>query len=210
MKYNVLVLGLVLTVLFNAACVSGITNARLNLGVGNMQQSEILKLRNGNDDVTLYTMGSQIMEGSGFLNQDGQEYGYYVIAIIDSNDRAPNAFILGWVNGLTLFVPALIGFPTDLQEFDVTAVLYIFDSTGTMIKVYRNSNSFNKMAGLYYGQDPHKKASQDYSVLFREILNHANMQRDEINYLLREAGPITNENMQAARAKITEFFRNRR
>jgi hypothetical protein len=76
-----------------------------------------------------------------------------------------------------------------------------------MIKVYRNSNSFNKIAGLYYGQDPHKKASQYYSILFNGILDQVNIQKDEINYLLRAAGPITTENMQAARMKITEFFK---
>ena len=76
-----------------------------------------------------------------------------------------------------------------------------------MIRVYTNSNSFNKIVGLYYGQDPHKKASHYYSMLFREILGQINIQKDEINYLLREAGPITTENMQTARMKITEFFK---
>jgi hypothetical protein len=100
----------------------------------------------------------------------------------------------------------LIGFPTDLQKFDVTAYLYIFDSTGTVIKVYKNADSFTKLAGLYYGQDPNKKASRYYSALFKTMLEQANRQSDEINYLLEAAGPITNENRQAARLKITEFF----
>jgi len=34
-----------------------------------------------------------------------------------------------------------------------------------------------------------------------------NMQKDEINYLLKGAGPVTAENRQAARMKITEFFK---
>jgi hypothetical protein len=110
------------------------------------------------------------------------------------------------VNGLTLFTLSLIGFPTDLQDFNVTAFLYIFDSTGTMIKVYRDANTFTKTAGLYYGQDPNKKASRYYSALFKAMLEQANRQSDEINYLLEAAGPITNETMQAARLKITEFF----
>jgi hypothetical protein len=210
MKYTLLP-ALVLAVLLNTGCVSKINDSRLNMDLGNVRQSEILKLVNSNDDITLYNMGSQIMVESGFMNQSGQEYGYYAIAIYNYVDSAPNLFILGWVNGLTLFVPSLIGFPTDLQEFGITAFLYIFDSTGTMIKVYRNSNSFTKMAGLYYGQDPHKKASRFYSGLFSEILAQANMQKDEINYLLRQAGPVTTENMQDARMKITDFFKlNRR
>ena len=207
MKYYMLIFALVPAMFFNTGCVSNINNTRLNLGIDNIQQSEVLKLINSNDDITLYGLGSQIMETSGFLNQNGQGYGYYAIAIKDGNDKAPNFFILGWINGLTLFAMSLLGFPTDLQEFDITANLYIFDSTGTMIKVYTNSNSFNKIAGLYYGQDPHKKASRYYSILFKEILAQINIQKDEINYLLQKAGPVTTENMQAARMKITEFFR---
>ena len=210
MKYHALVCTLVATVLFNAGCVSSIINAKLNIGINNVQQSEMLNLINSNDDVTLYNLGSQVMEKSGFLNQGEQKYGYYAIAVNDTSDKAPNLFILGWVNGLTLFVPSLVGFPTDLVEFDVTASLFIFNSAGTMIKTYRNSNSFTKMAGLYYGQDPHKKASRYYSILFKEILDQANTQKDEINYLLREAGPVTPENMQAARMQIMEFLKSNR
>jgi hypothetical protein len=63
------------------------------------------------------------------------------------------------------------------------------------------------MSGLYYGQDPHKKASRYYSILFKGILEQVNIQKDEINYLLKTAGPVTTENMQSARMKITEFFK---
>jgi hypothetical protein len=124
------------------------------------------------------------MEQSGFLNRHGQAYGYCAVMIENSRYKAPNFFICAWVNGLTLFVPSLVGFPMDLQEIDITAYLYIFDSVGTLIKVYKNSDSFNKLAGLYYGQNPNKKAS-----------------------LLKEAGPITDENMQSGRKKTTEFFK---
>jgi hypothetical protein len=207
MKYYTFILALVLIMLFNTGCVSNINNTRLNLGIDNIQKSEILKLINSNDDITLCKLGSQIMEESGFLNQNGQGYGYYAIALKDRNDFAPNMLSLGFINVLTLYFLSLIGFPTDLQKFEITADLYIFDSTGTMIKVYRNSNSFNKMSGLYYGQDPHKKASQYYSILFKGILEQINIQKDEINYLLKTAGPVTTENMQSARMKITEFFK---
>jgi hypothetical protein len=104
-------------------------------------------------------------------------------------------------------VPSLVGFPTDLQEIDITAYLYIFDSAGTLIKVYKNSDSFNKLAGLYYGQNPNKKASLYYSKLFKEMIGTANLQNEEINYLLKKAGPITDENMQSGRKEITEFFK---
>jgi hypothetical protein len=207
MKYYALILALVLTMFFNTGCVSNINNTRLNLGIDNVHQSEILKLINSNDDITLYKLGSQIMEESGFLNKNEQGYGYYAIALKNSGDFAPNMLSLGFINALTLYSLSLIGFPTDFREFDITADLYIFDSTGTMIKTYRNSNSFNKIAGLYYGQNPHKKASQYYSILFKGILEQVNMQKDEINYLLKTAGPVTTENMQSARMKITEFFK---
>ncbi|MDR2922998.1 MAG: hypothetical protein LBU85_06630 [Treponema sp.] len=206
MKYYTFILTLVLTILFNTGCVSGINNTRLDLGIDNIQKSELLKLTNSNDDINLSRLSSQIMEESGFLNQNGQEYGYYAIGLNHHHDNAPNSVFLGFINAITLFVPSLIGFPTDLQEFDITAYFYIFDSTGTMIKIYKYSNSFNKIAGLYYGQDPTQKASHYYSILFKGILDQINKQQDEINYLLKEAGPITTENRQAARIKITAFF----
>ena len=99
MKYTLLP-ALVLAVLLNTGCVSKINDSRLNMDLGNVRQSEILKLVNSNDDITLYNMGSQIMVESGFMNQSGQEYGYYAIAIYNYVDSAPNLFILGLVNGL--------------------------------------------------------------------------------------------------------------
>jgi hypothetical protein len=210
MKFHTFFAGIFLTVFLNTGCVSTINNAKLNIDIGNMSQAEILPLKNSNDDIILYYIGSQVMEQSGFLNRNGQGYGYYAVEVSSYNNKAPNFFIYGWINGLTLFLPSLIGFPTDLEEFDITAYLYIFDSSGTMIKVYKNSNSFTKLAGLYYGQNPNKKASKYYSLLFRGMLDPANKQSDEINYLLREAGPITTENMQAARLKIADFFKNKK
>jgi hypothetical protein len=207
MKYFTLVFTLVLTVLFNTSCISDINNANLNMNIDNFQKSEMLNLINSNDDIILYKLGSQIMEKSGFLDQNGQGYGYYAIALRSSKDFAPNKLFIGIFNGITLFIPSLIGIPTDLQDFDITAFLYIFDSTGTMIKVYKNSNTFRKLSGLYYGQDPDKKASEYYSILFKGILEQINLQNDEINYLLKKTGPITTENTQPARMKITEFFK---
>jgi hypothetical protein len=207
MKFYSILTVIFFVTFFNVGCVSNINNTKLSINIDNIQQSEILPLKNSNDEMTLFYIGSQAMEQSGFLNREGQGYGYYAVAVSSSNDKAPNFFICGWINGLTLFLTSLIGFPTDLQEFNITAYLYIFDSNGTMIKVYKNSNTFTKVAGLYYGQDPNKKASQYYSLLFKGMLEQANMQKDEINYLLNEAGPITNDNMQNARMKITEFFK---
>ncbi|MDR2371364.1 MAG: hypothetical protein LBD71_07775 [Treponema sp.] len=207
MKFHAFFGGIFLTVFFTISCVSTINNAKLNIDIDNMSQAEILPLKNNNNDIILYNMGSRVMEQSGFLDGNGQEYGYYTIEVTSYNDYAPNFSICGWINGLTLFLPSLIGFPTDLEEFDITAYLYIFDSGGTMIKVYKNSNSFIKLAGLYYGQNPDKKASKYYSLLFRGILEQAGKQSDEINYLLNEAGPITNENMHDARLKMTDFLK---
>jgi hypothetical protein len=199
--------GMCLVVLFHTGCVSNINNTKININIDNVHQTRIFPLRNSNDDITLFYIGFQAMEESGFLSEYGQAYGYYAVAVNYHNYKAPNFFILGWVNGLTLFLPSLIGFPTDLQEFELTAYLYIFDSAGTMIKTYKNSDTFTKLAGLYYGQNPNKKASQHYSILFKKMIEQANAQSDEINYLLKEAGSITNDNMQAARLKIMDFFK---
>jgi hypothetical protein len=206
MKTKTFVSGIILAAFFLAGCVSDINNTRLNIRVDNIQQAEILPLTGSNNELTLYHIGSQVMEQSGFLNREGQGYGYYAVSVKNTRDKAPNFFICGWVNGLTLFTLSLLGIPTDLEEFGVTAFLYIFDSAGTMIKVYRDSDTFTKLAGLYYGQDPNKKASRYYSALFKGLLEQANRQSAEINYLLRAAGPVTNENMQAAQTKLTEFF----
>ena len=83
------------------------------MNVGNTQQSELLKLINSNDDLTLNKLGLQAMEESGFINQQEQAYGYYAIAIGSDHDYTPNLKPFGFINAFTLFIPALIGFPTD-------------------------------------------------------------------------------------------------
>lgn len=206
MKLHTVAAGIA-AILFFAGCVSNINNNALHIAMDTIPPSGILPLENSNDDVTLYYIGSQVMEQSGFLSRHGQGYGYYAVALYDSSENAPNFVICAWINGMTFFIPSLLGVPTDLQEFDISAYLYIFDSTGSMIKVYKNANSFTKLAGLYYGQNPNKKASRYYSSLFKRILEQAHTQSGEINYLLQKAGPISPDSMQDARAKITEFFK---
>jgi hypothetical protein len=206
-KALTLIITSVLLILFTTSCVSGIDKARINLKINDVKQSELLKLINGNDDLNFYRLGLEAMEKTDFLNQNGQAYGYYAIETEISNDWAANTGLLGFFNTITLFIPTLIGVPTDVRKFDLTVNFYIFDSTGKMIKIYKNSNSFEKVGGVYWGQNPDKKASRYFSFLFKEILNQINIQSDEINYILNEAGPVTIENMQAARVKITEFFK---
>jgi hypothetical protein len=159
MKNTIFFAGICQMVLLVTGCVSNINSSKLDINIDNMPKTNIAPLKNSNDDINLYYIGAQVMEQSGFLSANGQAYGYYAVDIKHSKDTAPNAFIFGWVNGLTLFLPSLIGFPTNLEQFDLTAFLYIFDSAGTLIKVYKYSDSFNKLAGLYYGQNPNKKAS---------------------------------------------------
>jgi hypothetical protein len=190
-----------------SGCVSNINNAKLNIAIDAMPKTNLLPLKNSNDDVSLYYIGAHVMEESGFLSADVPAYGYYAVEISASNDIVvPYFFIFGWVNCLTLYLPSLIGFPTDLEQFDLTAHLYLFDSAGALIKDYKYSDSFNKLAGLYYGQNPHKKASVYYSRLFKKIIELANVQSAEINYLLAQAGPITNDNMQAAHSAMNAYL----
>lgn len=191
-----------------AGCVSNINYHRVDITITDMQKSEILPLKNGNDDLALSSIGSQVMEQSGFLDRTGQPYGYYAIAIKASQDIVPFAWFFFYINSFTLYVPSLIGFPTDWEEFDITAYLCIFDSTGTMIKVYKKSDTFTQVAGLYYGQNANKRAAWYYSRLFKNIIEQVYIQSNEINYLLETVGPITNENMQSAQLKINEFFKN--
>jgi hypothetical protein len=196
-----------LVVLCCAGCLSTINDTRLNISIDNLGQSPVLPLRNFNHDINLYRLGSQIAEQSGFLNNAGQPYGYYTVGFRSRSDKAPNFFIFAWVNGLTLFVPSLIGFPTDLEEFDITAYFYIFDSAGVLIKMYTYTDSFTKLAGLYYGQDPNKKASRIYSALVKSILEQVSLQSAEINYFLEQAGPVSDDNRQAALVEIEGFLK---
>jgi hypothetical protein len=39
------------------------------------------------------------------------------------------------------------------------------------------------------------------------MLEKAGLQSEEINYMLKQAGPITDENRLAGRTEITEFFK---
>jgi len=188
-------------------CVSTINDTKLNISVDNIQQTEILPLKNGNNDITFYSIGSNVMEKSGFFCQNENKYGYYVIAMDSRNKEGRNQLIFGWINGLTLFIPSLLGFPTESSEITMTAYLYIFDSNGKLIKYYQNTNSFSQTTGLYYGKNPHGKASVYYSRLFTEILDQVNTQKDEINNSLENAGPITNDNMRIAQENIREYFR---
>ncbi|MCL2138848.1 MAG: hypothetical protein FWH41_04880 [Treponema sp.] len=210
MKFFIFIFGFSFVAFFNLGCVSTINDTKLNITIDNIKPVEILLLQNVSDNVTLYRIGSKVMEHSGFINQSGEKFGYYAITIESRNNVGHNYLIFGWINGLTLFIPSLIGFPTESTEFIMTANLFIFDSTGTFIKTYKNSNKFTKTTGLYYGHDPHKKASAYYSILFKEILELANIEKDEINFLLEEAGPITNDNIRSAREKITEYFKTKR
>ena len=187
-------------------CVSSINNNKLDINLDKTGGSAILPLKNSSHEVTFYTIGAQVMERSGFLNQPGETYGYYAVKVTSSKDTAPNFIFIGWINGITFFTGSLFGFPTHLAEFTVTAYLYIFNAAGDLIKIYKYADDFTKLAGLYYGQDPNKKASAYYSRLFKGITDQAASESAEINYLLREAGPVTNETMWEARAKITEFL----
>lgn len=207
MRMRIILVVFILIVIFASGCISSVNVNKIDVSIENVNPSEILPLINSNDDITLFNIGAEVMENSGFIKKEEQNYGYYAVTVNSTNTMAPNFFICGFVNGITLFIPSLIGFPTDLQEFNLTAYLYIFNCEGTLIKIYRNSETFKKIAGLYYGQDPNKKASHFYTMLFSGILEQADSQKDEINFLLKNAGPVTNANMLAARTKITDFFK---
>ncbi|MDR2495174.1 MAG: hypothetical protein LBD24_08130 [Spirochaetaceae bacterium] len=187
-------------------CVSSINENRLAVALDKTDRSAILPLKNCAHEVTFYDMGLQVMEHSGFLNRSGDDYGYYAVKVTSSYDWAPNFFIIGFINGITLFTGSLFGAPTDLRDFSITAYLYIFNAAGDFVRMYKYTDDFTKIAGLYYGQDPNKKASRYYSRLFKGITAQAAAESDEINYFLREAGPVTPEGALEARTKITEFL----
>jgi hypothetical protein len=100
----------------------------------------------------------------------------------------------------------LFGVPSEFANFNLKADLYIFDSAGNIIKHFEKTGSFRQVAGLYYGRNPTKNAARAFSGLFEEIFQMANIESCEINQLLIDAGPITEENKKQAVENINTYL----
>jgi len=104
----------------------------------------------------------------------------------------------------------LLGIPYETAHFQIQASLYIFDSEGKMVSRFIETGSFSQTAGLYYGHNPTRNAAAAFSKLFEEIFQTASMKSDEINHVLRAAGPITEKNREQAIENIKTFLNTSR
>ncbi|MDR1902924.1 MAG: hypothetical protein LBQ88_11660 [Treponema sp.] len=208
MKKNSFFAGLAVVLLvcagvFTSCVSSSIDWFKMEIKSNSNTRSQLPNLRNATADTELYQQAETLM--SGFLDTRGEAYGYYSIDLRYSSS-APASF-LAWtlLHSFTLYLPALLGVPTDSTKFTITAYLNIFDSAGNLVQSLNRTGSFVQTGGIYYGHNPTPKAGKEYSKLFNELLEIANMRSREITDELMAAGPITQENTAAARTRISQF-----
>jgi len=133
---------------------------------------------------------------------DSDSFGVLSIIIL------PIIFII-YFTPLVVATPLVIlGAPTDYADFKISAKLDIFDSEGNPVKSYKESGSFKQVAGIYYGHDPIKKATESFLKLFDKMFNAADADSAEINRALGFSGPITERNKTRAMEKISAYLDN--
>jgi hypothetical protein len=187
-----------------AGCVSGIDRYEMDLTISS-RPSRILNLKCYEGLNLSFQQGEKLMK-SGFLDTSGEEYGYYVVEFKSGWDTGT---FDGWVGleSALLFIPSLIGVPTDKETLNVGAQLSIYDSNGTLVKQYQETGQFTKTAGLYYGHNPTKRAAKEMRKLFAKIQEKADRDSDAINYQLLAAGPVIPEKDIVAVAEIRKNHR---
>jgi hypothetical protein len=172
----------------------------------NVKSQQILNLQNyGDNDIDFARQSENLMK-NGFLDTRSQEFGYYHVDYSTYRNQGGMAY---WQAALVPILLDFVGFPTDSATFDLTAYLYIFDSSGNLVKRYEKRDSFYQVAGLYYGHNPTKKAARKFSALYEEIFQAATRESGEINQALEASGPITAENRALAMEKIASYFNSR-
>jgi len=142
---------------------------------------------------------------SGFLNTEGEEYGYYDVRfeVITKNNFSLLARLFGMSGPFMLF-----GLPIANEQFTLVAHFYIFDSNGNLVKHYSNTDAFKQTVNIYNtGSAPTKKGTRQFSKLFDVIFDEAANDSDAINVALQEAGPVANDaNLAEVQANIDRFF----
>jgi hypothetical protein len=189
-----------------AGCVSFIEPRKMDLAAENTS-GQILNLKFAGDPSGDYTAQAEKLVKSGFLNTQGEEYGYYDIRFeIITRDYSPAITSLYYVPAF-LVLP-LLGVPTAGENFTIAAHFYIFDSRGNIVKHYANSATFKVWVGLYYGGNSTKKGTAKFSALFDGIFDQAALESSEINQTLLDAGPVSgNAGMELVQANIDQYFK---
>jgi len=189
-----------------SGCVSFIDTHKMDLSAKN-KSGQILNLKFAGDAGEQYSAQAEKMVKNGFLNSQGEEYGYYDVRFeVTTKEYRPLTVYLAYVPA---FIPLfLFGIPTGGEQFTLVAHFYIFDSNGNMVKHYSNNNSYKQTVSLYRnGDGATKKGSQEFAKLFDVIFDKAASESDEINAALQEAGPVANNtNIEEVQANIDRYF----
>lgn len=197
----------VLLMLF-VSCVNTVQLTKMDLAT-EKKSPVILNLKNAgtvDSNIDFFMQSERLLKGS-LLQMNGDEWGYYDVTYrVDEGEHASKG--LSYTVGSTLGVWALLGLPTDIVRFDLSASLYLFDSNGNLVREYHDRNNFIQVAGLYYGYNPTKRVAKKFSKLYEKMFELAWLQSNEINKSLKKAGKVTEEKDEAARQKIKEFYEN--
>jgi len=196
-----------------SGCVSFIDTHKMDVASKN-ESGQILNLKFAGDAGEQYAAQAEKLVKSGFLDTQGEEYGYYDVRFeVITKDYTPWTRILSHglrmpIIDVILFPLFLFGAPTGGQEFTLVAHFYIFDSNGNLVKHYSNTNAYKQSVNLYRnGSGATKRGTAEFAKLFDVIFDEAADQSDAINAALQKAGPIANNtNLAEVQANIDRFF----
>ena len=188
-------------------CISWIDTRKMNMAVEN-KSGQILNLKYAGDAEEKLKGMAESMVRNGFLNTQGEEYGYYDIRYeITTRDFTP---LTAYMVAVPILIPLyLFGVPTAGSNFTIVAQFYIFDANGNIVKHYSNTKTYNQSVNLYMnGSGVSKRGAREFTTLFNVIFNEAASQSEEINRALRNAGTVaSNSSITEVQANIDRFFR---
>lgn len=163
---------------------------------GSRSQTQYKKLSTEND-ISISKMEMKLFDG--YFDETEPQYGY---AVLEYESEMLEGAMSCWAATLVTIPLYFVGFPTDSADFNLTAKFSIYDSYGNLVKTFSKTDRFYRVAGIYYGKNPTKKAAKCFSALFTELFEAAAHQSRTINEALLAAGPITYQKDADAVAKI--------
>lgn len=201
-------------VLAFSGCISNVTLREMELESDASSQILNLKLVGGEEDnywrgysrhykklsagsMSLFDMEKALIDG--YFDETKPEYGYAVLEYASDMREGAMSY---WGAAIVTIPLYFVGFPTDSADFNLTAKFSIYDSYGNLVKTFSKTDRFYRVAGIYYGKNPTKKAAKCFSALFTELFEAAAHQSRTINEALLAAGPITYQKDTDAVAKI--------
>lgn len=201
-------------VLAFSGCISNVTLREMELESDASSQILNLKLVGGEEDnywrgyshnykklsagsMSLFDMEKALIDG--YFDETRPEYGYAVLEYASDMREGGMGY---WAGALITIPLYFVGFPTDSANFNLTAKFSIYDSYGNLVRTFSKTDRFYRVAGIYYGKNPTKKAAKHFSALFTELFEAAAHQSRTINEALLAAGPITYQKDAYAVAKI--------